>query len=90
LYNSYFCLPNVFGIYAERKAFPNLAAERTTRYDLIELVEDGLLAKAGDKKSTKYIFAVKLPILPLKQNPYFPHIPKFPTSEDLGIFILVT
>ena len=37
-------------------------AERTARYDLTELVEKGLLAKTGDKKSTKYIFAVKLPL----------------------------
>jgi hypothetical protein len=37
-------------------------AERTARYDLTELVEKGLLVKTGDKKSTKYIFAVKLPL----------------------------
>jgi ATP-dependent DNA helicase RecG len=37
-------------------------AERTARYDLTELVEKELLTKTGDKKSTKYIFAVKLPI----------------------------
>ncbi|MDR1755383.1 MAG: putative DNA binding domain-containing protein [Culturomica sp.] len=37
-------------------------SERTARYDLTELVEKELLVKTGDKKSTKYIFAVKLPI----------------------------
>jgi ATP-dependent DNA helicase RecG len=39
-------------------------AERTARYDLTDLVEKDLLIKEGDKKSTKYIFAVKLPINP--------------------------
>lgn len=37
-------------------------AERTARYDLTELVEKKLLVKVGDKKSTKYIFADKVPI----------------------------
>jgi len=37
-------------------------AERTARYDLAELIEKELLVKTGDKKSTKYIFADKLPI----------------------------
>jgi len=37
-------------------------AERTARYDLSELVEKNLLVKIGDKKSTKYVFADKLPI----------------------------
>lgn len=37
-------------------------AERTARYDLTELVEKKLLVKVGDKKSTKYIFADKMPI----------------------------
>ncbi len=37
-------------------------AERTARYDLIGLVEKGLLIKQGSKKATKYIFADKLPL----------------------------
>jgi ATP-dependent DNA helicase RecG len=37
-------------------------SERTARYDLTDLVEKDLLLKEGDKKSTKYIFAVKLPL----------------------------
>lgn len=31
-------------------------SERTARYDLVELVEKGLLNKLGDKKSTRYVF----------------------------------
>ena len=30
--------------------------ERTARYDLVEMVEKGLLSKTGDRKSTKYVF----------------------------------
>lgn len=37
-------------------------AERTARYDLAELVEKNLLIKQGSKKTTKYIFADKLPL----------------------------
>lgn len=31
-------------------------AERTARYDLVELVEKNLLVKTGEKKSSKYVF----------------------------------
>ncbi|KKX49178.1 hypothetical protein L950_0216945 [Sphingobacterium sp. IITKGP-BTPF85] len=31
-------------------------SERTARYDLVELVEKGLLNKNGDRKSAKYVF----------------------------------
>ena len=37
-------------------------SERTARYYLTELVNKNLLIKIGNKKSTKYIFADKLPI----------------------------
>jgi ATP-dependent DNA helicase RecG len=37
-------------------------SERTARYDLAKLAEKNLIAKQGEKKQTKYIFAVKLPL----------------------------
>jgi ATP-dependent DNA helicase RecG len=37
-------------------------SERTARYDLSELAEKNLIGKQGEKKQTKYIFAVKLPL----------------------------
>jgi ATP-dependent DNA helicase RecG len=37
-------------------------AARTARYDLTDLIEKKLLVKQGENKSTKYIFADKLPI----------------------------
>jgi ATP-dependent DNA helicase RecG len=37
-------------------------SERTARYDLSELAEKNLISKQGEKKQTKYIFAVKLPL----------------------------
>jgi ATP-dependent DNA helicase RecG len=37
-------------------------SERTSRYDLSELVELNLINKQGEKKQTRYIFADKLPI----------------------------
>jgi ATP-dependent DNA helicase RecG len=37
-------------------------SERTARYDLSELAEKNLIGKQGEKKQTKYIFAVKMPL----------------------------